>query len=292
MSQYQQQPNDHNGNGGTHYMHDAEQILQAAYKIYHAAQQSGVAQGSQSPQTTAPLQQSVSANPDVSLNSGLPISPSASYISTSSAGQNAGVHASFASVPFHGASFSPTATQHNGQFTHAATSPTIQPPAATTFSQHHPSVHPVSQQIIHPPSHHLAFTQGSHSHTQNSYINHTAYPSSGSALHTVSSHSSMQAQHIMHYGTGYPHDTSSHHTSLQSHAHGQYSTHSGSYIPQGSSQQQSHTAQHPSSASTAQNKATLARQVVKGALIAGGVLAKYNKLTGGQGFVGNNGGFS
>lgn len=176
----------------------------------------------------------------------------------------------------------PSATQHIGQTTHLTTYPTVQP-SGPAFSQHHPFTSPVSQQINHPLSHQHASPQGSH--TQNPYINHTAYPSSGIATHTMSSHGPMQAHHVSNHGVGSPHG---HHTLPGSHAHGQYSMHSATYLPQGNLQH-NHAAQHPSSTSGTQNKATLARQFVKGALIAGGALAKYNKLSGGNGFFGNDG---
>jgi len=287
VSQNQQQPQQSNGqNGGTHYMQDAGRILQAGYKIYQATQQNGAAQG---PQTTAPVQQLTSANSGISFQSTLPNSPPTGYIATSSTGPNAGApHAGIAPVPLQGTSFAhpaTTATQHTGQFTHVATPPTMQPPA---FSQHHPSVNPVSQQIYHPLSHHQAVAQSSH--TQNSYVNHSAY-SSGNAAPTVPSHGLMQTQHVVQYGAGYPHGTSSQHTLPESHAHAQYSTHSNAYHPQGSFVQ-SNTAQHPTGVGTVHNKAELARKFVKGALIAGGALARYNNMTGGGGFTGNNGGSS
>ena len=299
ISQEQQQPN--NQNSGTHYLHDAEQILQTAYKIYNATQQSGVAQGSQNSQTTAPFQQPVSANPGTSLHSNL---PNSSPVPMTSAGPSLGAHAPVPSQMsfIHPTTTSyPSTTQHIGQSTHLTTSPTVQS-SGPAFSQHHPFTSPVSQQINHPLSHHHTSPQGSH--TQNPYINHTAYPSSGIATHTMSSQGPIQAQHVLNHGVGSPHG---HHTLPGSHAHGQYSMHSATHLPQGNLQQghaaqhsatylpqgnlqQGHTAQHPSSANGTQNKAALARQVVKGALIAGGVLAKYSNLNGGNGFFGNGGG--
>ncbi|OAX40602.1 hypothetical protein K503DRAFT_864504 [Rhizopogon vinicolor AM-OR11-026] len=276
-SQYQQQPGDQNG--GTHYLHDAEQILQAAYKIYNASQQqSGVAQGIQGPQTTAPFQQSMSANPGTSYHSSLPNLPPVSNVQTSTAGPSAGAHVT-TSHP----------TQHLGQSTYLTTSPTVQ---QATFSPHHPSANPVSQQTAtHPLSHHHA-AQGSH--TQNPYMHHAAYPSSGIATQStmsMSSHGPMPAHHGVQYGYGTPHATSALHPSLGSHAHVHSAPHPHLPQAQGHAQQQFHAQanpnQHPSNVGSVQNKAALARQFVKGALIAGGVLAKYNNLNGG----GNGGGF-
>jgi hypothetical protein len=290
QQQPNQQPNDQNG--GTHYLHDARKILQSACKFYQGTQQSGAPQGPQNPQATASFQQSLSANPGTSFHGKPPNSQPIGHAPMSSVGPSAGAHAGFASAPSHGtslvhpnASYS-SATQHNGQFTHATTAPTTQPSAAT-FSQHHPSVDHVSQHINHPLSHPHASPHVSH--TQNPYINHTAYPSSGTATHTMSPHGPMQAQHVAHYGTGSPHGNSSHHPSLGSHAHGQHSMHSAPYAPHGNTHlQQSHAAQDPSNTNTV-DKAALARQFVKGALLAGGVFAKYNHLSGGNGFFGNNG---
>ncbi|KAG0695776.1 hypothetical protein DFH29DRAFT_1005140 [Suillus ampliporus] len=298
QSQQQQQPTDQSG--GTHYLHDAGQLMQAAYKIYNATHQSGAAQGSQSPQAAAPQQQTpVSAVSGTSHPSG-PLNLPLGHAPTSSTGTYLGTQSSSASVPFHGTSFAhPTTagypsstqqTQQTGQATHLMISQTAQPPAATPFSQHYSSVNPASQQGTHPLSHHHLSPQSSH--TQTPYINHVAYPSSGTATHTMHPQGPpMPAQYAVNHGAYSPHGTATHHSSPGSQAHGWHSAHPTRYPAQGNPQQ-SPTAQQPPGASAAPNKAMLARQFVKGALMAGSVLAKYNKLSGGNGFAGNGGAFS
>ncbi|KAG1739933.1 uncharacterized protein EDB91DRAFT_374677 [Suillus paluster] len=91
VSQSQQQPTDQSG--GSHYLHDAGKILQAAYKIYNAR---GAAQGSQSPQTAAPLQQTpMSAVSGTSHPSGPPNSPPFGHAPMSSTGTYLGTQTSF-----------------------------------------------------------------------------------------------------------------------------------------------------------------------------------------------------
>ncbi|KAG2147942.1 hypothetical protein DEU56DRAFT_783292 [Suillus clintonianus] len=265
-SQSEQQPNDQSS--GTHYMHDAGRILQAAYKRYNATQQNGAAQGSQGSQTTSLLQQTPHPGRP-------PNSPPVGHAPTSSTGIYPGAQTSSASVPFHGASFTHSTAsgytspiQQHGQSTHL-------------MAQHHSSVNPASQQGTHPLSHHHASPQSSHpqsSHTQSPYMNHVTYPSFGTATHTMSSQA---AQYAVNNGAS-PHGTATHHYSPQSQADGRYSAHPSQYLAQGHPQQ-SPTAQQPPSAGAGLNKTMIAKQFVKGALMAGGVLAKYNRLTGGNG---------
>ncbi|KAG1767707.1 hypothetical protein EV702DRAFT_1203576 [Suillus placidus] len=285
VSQSQQQPgNQSNQSSGTHYLHDAGLLLQAAYKMYNTPHQSGTAQGSQGSQTTALLQQTPAFTMSGTSNSGRPPnSLPIGYAQTS------------ASISFHGTSFDhfttsgyPSPTQQTGQSMHPMASQTAQAaPTATPFSQYHPSVNSASQQGTHPHSHHHASPQSSHtSHTQSPYMNHVAYPSFGAATHTMCSQGlPIPAQYAVNHG----HGTAPHHAySLQSQA-----THPAQYPAQGNSQQ-SPTGQQPPSAGL--NKTVLAKQFVKGALMAGGVFARYNRLSGGNGFVGNgngnNGGYS
>lgn len=272
VSQSQQQPNGQsNQSSGTHYLHDAGQLMQAAYKMYKTSHQTGAAQGSQGSQTTAPLQQTLAPTvPSISGTGYLPNSPPLGYAQTSY----------------------PSQTQQTGQSMHPMASQTAQPPTATPFSQHYPSVNPASQQGTHPLSHLHASPQSSHtSHTQGPHMSHATYPSFGTATHTMSSQGPpILAQYAVNHG----HSTVPHHAySPQSQAG--YSVHPAQYHAQGTSQQ-SPTGQQPPSAGASLNKTMLAKQFVKGALMAGGVLAKYNRLSGGNGFVGNgngnNGGFS
>ncbi|KAG2345024.1 hypothetical protein BDR05DRAFT_144738 [Suillus weaverae] len=73
VSQSQQQPgNQSNQSNGTHYLHDAGLLLQAAYKMYNTPHQSGTAQGFQGSQTTAPLQQTPAFTMSGTSNSGRP----------------------------------------------------------------------------------------------------------------------------------------------------------------------------------------------------------------------------
>ncbi|KAG2150333.1 uncharacterized protein EDB93DRAFT_1142868 [Suillus bovinus] len=276
-SQLQQQPNDQsNQSSGTHYLHDAGQLLQAAYKLYNTSHTS--AQGSQGSQITVPLQQT-SASTMSSISSTSPNSP-IGYTQTS------------ASSLFHGTSSDrftpsgyPSPTQQTGQSMHPMASQIAQSPNATPFSQDHPSVNPASQQGTHTLSHYHASSQSFHtSHTQIPYTNHVAYPSFGTATHTMHSQGQpIPAQHVVNHG----HGTATHHA----------------YSPQFQVVSSVHPAQHqgnsqqqPPPPSDNLNKTMLAKQFVRGALMAGGVLAKYNRLSGGNGFVGNwngnNGGFS
>ncbi|KAG1753272.1 hypothetical protein EDB19DRAFT_1902925 [Suillus lakei] len=281
FSQSQQQPNGQgnqssgNQNSGTHYLHDAGRLLQAAYKMYNTPQQSGATQGSQGPQTTAPLQQTPASMMSGTSQPGRPPnSPPTGHIPTSSAGMYPGAQTSY-----------PSLTQQTGQPMHLMASQTVQPPTATQFSQHHPSVNPASQQGTHPHSHHHASPQSSH--TQSPYMNHVAYPSFGTATHTMCSQGPpIPAQYAVNHGASSPHGTAPQHYSSQSQADGQYSVHPTQYHTQGYSQQ-SPTAQQPPSASAGLNKTMLAKQFVKGALMAGGVLARYNHLSRGNEFVGN-----
>ncbi|KAG1875371.1 hypothetical protein DFJ58DRAFT_909912 [Suillus subalutaceus] len=268
LSQFQgqspQQPNvQSNQSSGTHYLHDAGQLMQAAYKMYKTSHQTDTAQGPQGSQTTAPLQQTLPSTVSGIPSAGcLPNSPPLGYAQTSY----------------------PSQTQQIGQSMHPMASQTAQPP----FSQHYPSVNPASQQGTHPLSHLHASPQSSHtSHAQSPHINHVAYPSFGTATHIMSSQGPpISAQYAVNHGDG----TAPHHAySPQSQAG--YSVHPAQYHAQGNSQQ-SPTGQQPPSAGAGIDKTVLAKQFVKGALMAGGVLAKYNRLSGGNGFVGNeNGGF-
>lgn len=262
VSQSQQQPNGQaNQSSGTHYLHDAGQLMQAAYKTYQTSHQTNAAQGSQGSQTTAPLQQTLVSG---TSNTGRPPnSPPIGYAQTSY----------------------PSQTQQTGQSMHPIASQTARPPTATPFSQHYPSMNPASQQGTHPLSHLHASPQSSHtSHAQNLHMNHVAYPSFGTATHAMSSQGPpipAQPEYAANHGYG----TAPHHAySPQSQAG--YSVHPAQYHAQGNSQQNP-TGQQPPSAGTGLNKTMLAKQFVKGALMAGGVLAKYNRLSGGNGFVGN-----
>ncbi|KAG1758905.1 hypothetical protein EDD22DRAFT_956432 [Suillus occidentalis] len=167
-------------------------------------------------------------------------------------------------------------TQQTGQFMHPMASQPAQPPTNTPFSQYHPSVNPASQQGTHPPSHHHASPQSSHMpHTQNPHMNRVAYPSFGTSNHTMSSQGPpIPAQ----YAVNHSHGTAPHHAySPQSQAG--YSVHPAKYQAQGNLQQ-SHTGQQPPSASL--NKTMLAKQFVKGALIAGNVFANLSARNGNE----------
>lgn len=244
VSQPQQQQNDQsNQSGGTNYLQDANHFLQSVYKMYNTPQQTGAAQGSQGSQTTAPLQQTMMSG---TPNTGRP--PNSSPIGYTQTGYP---------------------TQQTGQSMHPMASQiqAAQPPTATPFSQYHPSVNPASQQGPHPLSHHHASPQSSHtSHTQSPHMNHVAYPSFGTSNHTMGSQGPpIPAQ----YAVNHSHGTAPHHAySPQSQAG--YSVHPAQYHAQGNLQQ-SHTGQQPPSAGL--NKTMLAKQFVKGALIAGSVLA-------------------
>lgn len=261
VSQPQQQPNDQSDqSSGTNYLQDANRILQSVYKMYNTPQQTGAAQGSQGSQTTAPLQQiMMSGTPNTGRP---PNSPPIGYAQTG------------AFTHFHGTSFDhfttsgcPSPTQQTGQSIHTMASQTAQPPTATPFSQYHPSVNPASQQGTHPLSHHHTSPQSSPtSHTLSPYMNHVAYPSFGTSTHAMCSQGPpIPAQHAVNHG----HGTAPHHAySPQSQAG--YFAHPAQYHAQGNLQQNP-TGQQPPSAGL--NKTMLAKQFVKGALMAGGVLA-------------------
>jgi hypothetical protein len=263
----QQQNNQSNQSGGRNYLQDANHFLQSVYKTLNTPQQTGAAQGSQGSQTMAPLQQTMmSGNP----NTGRP--PNSSPIGYAQTG---------VSIHFHGTSSdhfttSGYPTQQTGQLMHPMASQTAQPPNATPFSQYHPSVNPASQQGTHPLSHHHASPQSSHTpHTQNPHMNHVAYPSFGTSNHTMSSQGPpIPAQ----YAVNHSHGTAPHHAySPQSQAG--YSVHPAKYQAQGNLQQ-GHTGQQPPSASL--NKTMLAKQFVKGALIAGNVFANLSARNGNE----------
>lgn len=243
----QQQNNQSNQSGGRNYLQDANHFLQSVYKTLNTPQQTGAAQGSQA---MAPLQQTMmSGNP----NTGRP--PNSSPIGYAQTGYP---------------------TQQTGQFMHPMASQTAQPPTAMPFSQYHPSVNPASQQGTHPLSHHHASPQSSHMpHTQNPHMNHVAYPSFGTSNHTMSSQGPpIPAQ----YAVNHSHGIAPHHAySPQSQAG--YSVHPAKYQAQGNLQQ-SHTGQQPPSASL--NKTMLAKQFVKGALIAGNVFANLSARNGNE----------
>lgn len=267
VSQSQQQPNNQsNQSSDTHYLHDAGRLLQAAYKMYNTSHQTDAAQGSQASHTTAPLQQVLTSTMSGTLSTGCPPnSPPIGYVQTSYPGQ----------------------TQQTGQIMHPMASQTgAQPPAATPFSQDHSSVNPASQQGIHSLSHyHHTSPQSSHTfHTQNLHMNHVAHPSFETAAHTMYSQGPPTP---VQYTANHGHGTVPHHNhAVQSHAG--HSVHPAQHHAHNSLQNP--TGQQPPSAGV--NKTMLAKQFVKGALMAGGVLAKFNRLSGGNGFVGNgnNGG--
>ncbi|KAG2070022.1 hypothetical protein BDR04DRAFT_1100681 [Suillus decipiens] len=262
VSQSQQQPNDQSSQGShTHYLHDAGRLLQAAYKMYNTSHQTDAAQGSQGSHTTAPLQQTLMSTMSGTPSTGCPPnSPPIGYVQTGYPGQ----------------------TQQTGQITHPMASQTGAQPAATPFSQHHSSVNPASQQGIHSLSHyhHHTSPQSSHTfHTQNLHMDHVAHPSFETATHTMYSQGPPTP---VQYTANHGHGTIPHHNYLvQSHAG--HSVHPAQHHAQNSLQNP--TGQQPPSAGV--NKTALAKQFVKGALMAGGVLAKYNRLSGGNGFVGN-----
>jgi hypothetical protein len=279
--QSQQQSNDQsNQSSGTHYLHDAGRLLQAGYKLYKTSHQTDAAQGSQGSQITAPPQQTLVPTMSCTSNTGCP--PNSSPIG----------HASV-SVPFHKTSVNhfttlvyPSQTQQTGQTLYPAASQIAQSPSAMPFSQHYSSVNLTSQQGTHPPSHHHPSSQSSHtSHTQNPHMNHVAYPSFGTATHTMCSQGPpVPTQYAATHGYG----TAPHHAYSPESQAG-HSIHPAQYHAQGNSQQ-SPTGQQPPGAGAGPNKTVLAKQFVKGALMAGGVLAKYNHLSGGNGFLGNRNG--
>ncbi|KIK45293.1 hypothetical protein CY34DRAFT_801793 [Suillus luteus UH-Slu-Lm8-n1] len=244
----QQQNNQSNQSSGTNYLQDANHFLQSVYKTLNTPQQTGAAQGSQGSQTMAPLQQTMMSG---TPNAGRP--PNSSPIGYTQTGYP---------------------TQQTGQSMHPMASQTTQPLTTTPFSQYHPSVNPASQQGTHPLSHHHASPQSSHTpHTQNPHMNHVAYPSFGTSNHTMSSQGPpIPAQ----YAVNHSHGTAPHHAySPQSQAG--YSAHPANYQAQGHLQQ-SHTGQQPPSAGL--NKTMLAKQFVKGALIAGNVFANLSARNG------------
>ncbi|KAG2114711.1 uncharacterized protein F5147DRAFT_431060 [Suillus discolor] len=275
QGQLQQQPNNQsNQSSSTHYLHDAGKLLQAAYKMYNNSHKTDATQGSQSSQTTVPLQQTLASTMSGISNIG-PNSPPIEY-----------THTSY-----------PSPTQQTGQPMHPMASQTAQLPTATPFSQHLPSFNPASQQGTHyhhasshhhtpSHSHHHTSSQSFHtSHTQSPYTNHVTYPSSGTATHTMYSQGQpIPAQHVVNHG----HGTAPHHA----------------YSPQSQAGPSVHPVQHHAPGNSPQqppndniDKTMLAKKFVKGALMAGGLFAKYNRLSGGNGFVGNswngqnNGGF-
>ncbi|KAG1787664.1 uncharacterized protein HD556DRAFT_1448512 [Suillus plorans] len=284
VSQLQQQPNNQsNQSSDTHYLHDAGKLLQAAYKMYNTSHKTNATQGSQSSQTTAPPQQTLASTMSGISNIG-PNSPPIEYTHTSM------------SIPFHGrsadhftASGYPSPTQQTGQPMHPMASQTAQLPTATAFSQHLPSFNPASQQGTHShhhassyhhtsshPHHHTSSQSFHTSHTQSPYTNNVTYPSSGTATHTMYSQGQpIPAQHVVNHG----HGTTPHHA----------------YPPQSQAGPSVHPVQHHAPGNMQQqppnnnlDKTMLAKKFVKGALMAGGVLAKYNRLSGGNGFVGNS----
>ncbi|KAG2130995.1 uncharacterized protein EDB93DRAFT_1312025 [Suillus bovinus] len=221
----------------------------------------GAAQGSQ---PMAQLQQTSAFVMSGTTNTGRPPnSMPIGYAQTS-----ASIPLSETSFDHFTASGHPTPTQQTGQSIHPIASQTSQLPIATSSSQHHPSVHFAPPQGIHP------LAQPRISHTQKPYINHGAYPSFGTATHTMQSQGPpIPAQHAVNHG----HSTAPHHAYLPQFQAG-HSAHPARYHAQGNLQQ-NHPSQHPQNAG--RNKPM---QFVKGALIAGGVLA---------GLVGNgNGGSS
>ncbi|KAG1902799.1 uncharacterized protein F5891DRAFT_130456 [Suillus fuscotomentosus] len=263
-SQLQQQPNNQsNQSSGTHYLHDAGKLLQAAYKMYNTSHKTDATQGSQ---TTAPPQQTLASTMSGISNIG-PNSPPIEH-----------THTSY-----------PSPTQQTGQPMYPMASQTAQLPTATAFSQHLPSFNPASQQGTHShhhasshhhtsshPHHHTSSQSFHTSHTQSPYTNHVTYPSSGAATHTMYSQGQpIPAQHVVNHG----HGTAPHHA----------------YSPQSQAGPSVHPIQHHGPGNTQQqppnnnlDKTMLAKKFVKGALMAGGVLAKYNRLSGGNGFVGNS----
>ncbi|KAG1759068.1 hypothetical protein EDD22DRAFT_971828 [Suillus occidentalis] len=249
VSQPQQQQNDQsNQSGGTNYVQEANHFLQSVYKKFNTPQQTGAAQGSQGLQTMAPLQQTMMSG---TPNTGRP--PNSSPIGYAQTGYP---------------------TQQTGQPMHPMASQTAQPPTAAPFSQYHPSVNPASQQGTHPLSHHHASPQSSH--TQNPHMNHVAYPSFGTSNHTMSSQGPpIPAQ----YAVNHSHGTAPHHAYSPQSQTG-YSVHPAMHQAQGNLQQ-SHTSQQPPSAGL--NKTMLAKQFVKGALIAGNVFANLNARNGNGG---------